>query len=99
MKKTFFITFLIVFGLNVGCDSELPTTAEKPIHISEAEGLMADKRGFGVSASTSPVYTFAAMEEVGSSQLVRTEDQLGVKLHTIDLVHHQVMTLWWVIFK
>jgi hypothetical protein len=99
MKKTFLITLLLVFGLIAGCDSDLPTTAEKPLNNTETEGLTAEIRGFGVSAETGPVYTFADMEEVGTSKLVRTENQLGVKLHTTGLVHNQVMTLWWVIFN
>lgn len=99
MKKLFIIPFIFLFGLTFGCDSDLPTTSDNLETITETEDLIAEKRGFGASATTSPVYTFANMEEVGASNLVRSSDQLGVKIHTTGLIHHQAITLWWVIFN
>lgn len=81
----------------------MPTTAEEAASITKADNLTAEKRGFGTSAETQLVYNFADLPddltEVGTSKLIRTEDQLGVKLHTTGLIHHHVMTLWWVIFN
>ncbi len=99
MNKTFLIPFLIIFGLMFGCDSELPTSTAELKSITESENLIAKQRGFGAFATASPVYTFFDMEEVGISELVRTKDQLAVKLQTTGLVHNQVITLWWVIFN
>ena len=103
MKRIILISFLILFGFTMGCDSDIPTTTDEADSITNANDLMAEKRGFGTSADTQPVYNFADLPdnltEVGSSKLIRTEDHLGVKLHTTGLVKHQVITVWWVIFN
>ena len=103
MKKIILIPLLILFGLTMGCDSDMPTKAEEADIISKTDNLKAVNRGFGPSADTQPVYNFADLPDdltkVGTSKLIRTEDQLGVKLHTTGLVKHQVITVWWVIFN
>lgn len=94
-------TLLVLFAwaalLLSGCADDTLTSSE----LSSAEGLAVDQTTAlsKAGASTSAVYTFAGMEEVGTSQLLRTDDGVSFKLQTTELVPGTVVTLWMVIFN
>jgi hypothetical protein len=80
----------------LGCESE---TLVSPNNSSEELPSVLMKSTQAADQSNSNVYTFADMEEVGSSQLVRTSTGVSFKLSTSQLEHGDIVTLWMVIFN
>lgn len=99
MKRIILMPILILFGLTMGCDSDMPTTAEEADRSIKTDDLVAEKRGFGASANTAPVYTFDGMKEAGSSTSLRTHSNVRMTIKTSGLDPHGTYTVWWVIFN
>jgi hypothetical protein len=95
MKST--ISACLSFLLFLGCTSENITFPEELTSntVNSADKSSSKK----TSQSITPVYTFAEMEEVGYSKLVRTNNGISFRLQTNELEPGTVVTLWVVIFN
>ena len=91
------IPFLLVIGmLFVGCDAVAPVAPEPS---GDSLELMVTAMDNVASRSTSNVYTFDGMAEVGTSVLVRTSNGVSYNLKSGELEPGTVVTLWMVIFN
>lgn len=95
MKYLRLISCLILLVVLTNCNSETPIASDS------ATELVPKKHAAEQAAthSTSTVYTFEGMNEVGSSKLVRTKDGVSYTLETTGLEPGHVVTLWMIIFN
>lgn len=87
-KMVTLIAFLAV-GL-VGCDS-----FDSNETLSELE---VQRQRNNPRTSTSPIYTFSDMSEVGTSTLKRGADAITLSIETTQLKPGYAYTVWWVVF-
>lgn len=90
MRKLLSLSVAGLLALAIGACQEGPTQLE------QSEVPAADR---ATAQSIEPVLTFGAMEEVGTSRLVRSADAITTRTNTSALVPRHVTTLWWVIFN
>ena len=82
---TFFAMLALAF---TACDS---VDLEEP-------GIEANAEYSNPRLSSSPIYTFADMSEVGSSTLKRGTDAVSLSIQTSNLEAGYTYTVWWVVF-
>ncbi|MCW9708070.1 hypothetical protein [Fodinibius salsisoli] len=97
MKTKRVIPLLLMFVMVLGCESETPIAPGSNSEQSLSE--IATKAHNPADRSSSNVYTFADMTEVGTSNLVRKANGVSYNLQTSELEPGTVVTLWMVIFN
>ena len=91
---------LILIGtlaFTTGCDTATVTPDARPE--ADQNDLSATAAHQAASRSTAPVLSFATMDEVGTSTLVRTDSGVSFRVSTTGLEPGTVHTLWVVIFN
>jgi hypothetical protein len=101
LKSTLALALMGALIITTGCDS--PTVAPNGEAPDAQEAAVTQEfeasAPSGALTSRAPVLTFAGMDEVGTSRLVRTDEAIATKTNTTELVPRHVTTLWWVIFN
>jgi len=100
MKTLAIVSFLFSICLLAGCDSD-SLVAPESIDALSNETLTPDllQSENKASQSNSNVYTFAALELVGTSKLVRNANGVSFNVKTTGLNSGNAYTLWVVVFN
>lgn len=99
MKIVYVVSLLLMMSMITGCDSDSIVASEESNELSLQLNEDMYQAGNTAAGSVSNVYTFVGMEEVGSSQLVRTSTGVSFNLSTSQLEPGSIVTLWMVIFN
>jgi len=100
MKTLAVVSFLLSMCLLAGCDSETlvaPESNEDFSFETLTPGLLQSENA--ATHSNSNVYTFADMEEVGSSNLARRDNGVSFIIKTTGLNPGNTYTLWMAVFN
>jgi len=93
MKTLKLLPILLITGLLFGCESNTPVSPESDLSSTASQFEDA------ANLSSSNVYTFADMENVGTSKLVRNQNGVSFNVKTTGLDKGNAYTLWVVIFN
>ena len=95
MNTSRMVIAILLVGLMVGCETEAPIAPDTTGDIA----FKAMKAPNAATSSSSNVYTFAGMNNVGNSTLVRNNNGVTLNLKTTSLNAGHAYTVWFVIFN
>ncbi len=92
------VAFVVTSAILVGCDAHVEAPGREDVTRGAESSVASQGEG---TTSTSEIYAFADMEVVdgATARLRRTFDAISTRTNTAELNHHDVTTMWWVIFN